>query len=228
MTFHTPAHTSVDPAYLEPGEFIDSDHPLVVAYAHKHTVKHDSEKGRAVALYYAIRDGFRYNPYMLDLRRESLKASDLLSRDSGYCVEKACLMAACCRAIGIPSRLGFGIVKNHIGVETILKYLKTDLLVFHGYAEIWLEGRWVKATPAFNAALCDLYNVEPLPFDGVNDSLFQQYTQSGDCFMEYVHDYGQFADIPRTLFINELKKYYPHIFEDEAQAKYKFKVVLDT
>ena len=26
----------------------------------------------------------------------------------------------------------------------------TDLFVYHGYAELFLDGKWVKATPAFN------------------------------------------------------------------------------
>lgn len=213
-------------AYLRPAEYIDSDHAAVIAYAHEHATA-NKPIDQAVALYYAIRDGFTYNPYELLLTREGLKASSLLKKSSGYCVEKANLLAACCRVLGIPSRLGFGIVKNHIGVEQVLKYLKTDLLVFHGYAELYLEGQWVKATPAFNKELCAYYQVEPLEFDGRQDSLFQEYNSSGHQFMEYKHEYGVFDDLPRDLFIAELKKHYPHIFADLSDHQYKFIVTID-
>lgn len=212
--------------YLRPTAYIDSDHPAVVAYTYAHTSA-AAPVNQAVELYYAIRDGFRYHPYELLLTKTGLKASSLLNKDSGYCVEKANLLAACCRVLGIPSRLGFGIVKNHIGVEQVLKYLKTDLLVFHGYAELYLDGRWVKATPAFNKELCAHYQVEPLAFDGRHDSLFQEYNSAGQQFMDYRHDYGTFADLPRELFISELKKYYPHVFADLSDHQYKFIITTD-
>ena len=213
--------------YLRPTAYIDSDHPAVIDYARTHTSA-QRPIDQAVELYYAIRDGFKYNPYELVLTKEGLKASSLLKKDSGYCVEKANLMAACSRVLGIPSRLGFGIVKNHIGVEQVLKYLKTDLLVFHGYTELYLNGQWVKATPAFNKELCAYYQVAPLEFDGRHDSLFQEYTSTGHQFMEYKHEYGTFDDLPRDLFISELKKYYPHIFADLYNPEFRFVITTDT
>lgn len=200
--------------YLVAGEYIDSDHPEVIRFARSVTDHIDEPRLQAVALYYVIRDRFQYNPYRLDLRPEALKASSLLTRDYGYCIEKANLLAATCRVLGIPARLGFANVRNHIGTARLEEFLQTDLLVFHGYCEIYLEGKWVKATPAFNRQLCALLGVPPLPFDGLSDSIFQQYTANGDCFMEYLHDYGQFADVPRELFLHELETHYPHIFRN--------------
>ncbi|MCC5943967.1 MAG: transglutaminase family protein [Bernardetiaceae bacterium] len=197
--------------YLIPTFFIDSDNAEVVAFAQKHTTPTMSEKERAVALYYAVRDGFRYDPYKIDLRREALPASRLLGRNAGYCVEKANLLAAAARAVGVPSRLGFSIVRNHIGTAKLEQMLRTDTLVFHGYTELYLGGKWCKATPAFNAALCEKLGVEPLAFDGENDSIFQSHEGGG--FMEYLHDYGNFSDLPHELFVSELRKHYPHIFE---------------
>lgn len=198
--------------YLQPAQFIDSDHPQIIAFARRTITAASDARQKAVALYAAIRDGWRYDPYHIDLRPQAMKASALLQRDYGYCIEKACLMAAAARVLGIPSRLGFANVKNHIGTERLEAILKTNILVFHGYVELYLKGKWVKATPAFNKELCHRLGVPPLSFDGEKDSLFQQYTPDGSQFMEYLHDYGTFADIPRDLFIRELRKYYPHIF----------------
>ncbi|MBN4061962.1 transglutaminase family protein [Bacteroidales bacterium AH-315-I05] len=202
--------------YLQPATYTDSDHPSVVEYAETTTSGIKDKNEKAVALYYKIRDGYKYDPYRVDLNEQAMKASDLLTRDHGYCIEKANLLAATCRVVGIPSRLHFANVRNHIGTEKLEKGLKTNVLVFHGYTEMYLNGKWVKATPAFNKSLCEMLHVEPLEFDGKNDSIFQEYDKKGAHFMEYLHDYGHFDDVPRELFIQELKKHYPHLFEKGA------------
>jgi transglutaminase-like putative cysteine protease len=204
--------------YLRPGFYIDSDHPAVQAFSQAHSDPQLRPRENAVRLYYAVRDGFRYNPYHLDLRPEAMKASHLLGRDGGYCGEKACLLAAVARAAGIPARLGFAIVRNHIGTERLEDFLKTDKLVFHGFTELFLEGQWLKATPAFNKELCDKLGVAPLEFDGMQDSIFQEFDRKGGRFMEYLHDYGTFADLPRDMFLSEIRTHYPHFFE-EGEAK---------
>jgi transglutaminase-like putative cysteine protease len=201
--------------YLQPTEFLDFDQKSVREFAEENTVGAKTEIEKAVALYRTVRDGFQYNPYLLDLRRTGLKASDLLTRNHGYCVEKAVLLAASARAVGVPSRLSFYIVRNHIATGKLERALKKDYLVFHGAAEMFLEGRWLKTTPAFNQALCKYLGVEPLEFDGTADSIFQEYDKSGNVFMEYLHDYGAFSDLPYNLYLEELNKHYPHIFENE-------------
>ena len=197
--------------YLEPTEFLDSDHDAVREFAEQHTISARSEVERAVNLYYAVRDGFQYDPYVLDLRRDSLRASALLKKSRGYCVEKALLLAASARAVGIPSRLSFYIVRNHIATERLAKALEKDYLVFHGAAEMYLGDRWIKTTPAFNKRLCDFLGVEPIEFDGRADAIFQEYDRKGNIFMEYLHDYGAFADMPYQMFLDELDKHYPHL-----------------
>lgn len=205
--------------FLEPTEFLDFDDFSVCDFAEKHTENAKTDKEKAVALYYAVRDGFQYNPNILDLRRQGLKASDLLKRNRGYCVEKAVLLAACARAVGIPSRLSFYIVRNHIATEKIEQVLEKNYLVFHGAAEMFLDEKWLKTTPSFNKQLCHYLNVEPLEFDGTSDSVFQQFDKSGNIFMEYLHDYGAFSDLPYQLYLEELKKHYPRVFETNKYQK---------
>jgi hypothetical protein len=197
--------------YLRPTEFLDSDHESVLEYAERNVSGAANDIERAVRLYYAVRDDFQYDPYLLDLRRESMKASTLLTKTRGYCVEKAVLLAASARAAGIPSRLSFYIVRNHIATEKLAKALEKDYLVFHGAAEMYLNEKWVKATPAFNKRLCDFLGVEPIEFDGTSDAIFQEYDRTGNVFMEYLHDYGPFDDMPYQMFLDELDKHYPHL-----------------
>ncbi|MEP7147427.1 MAG: transglutaminase-like domain-containing protein [Acidobacteriota bacterium] len=196
---------------MKPTEFLDSDHVSVREYAERNTREASSDVERAVQLYYAVRDGFQYDPYVLDLRRQAMKASVLLTKTRGYCVEKALLLAAAARAVGIPSRLSFYIVRNHIATERLAKALEKDYLVFHGAAEMYLDRKWVKATPAFNKRLCDFLGVDPIEFDGKSDAIFQEYDRAGNVFMEYLHDYGAFDDMPYQMFLDELDKHYPHL-----------------
>jgi len=199
--------------YLQSAEFINSDSEEVKQFTQKIIGSSTDPVEQAVKLYYAVRDGYNYNPFDIDFSREAMKASSLLKRNSGYCIDKACLLAACARSIGIPSRLGFAKVRNHIATEKLEEILKTNVLVFHGYTELFLNGKWVKATPAFNKSLCQKLGVAPLDFDGLQDSQFQPYNKEGSQFMEYLFDYGIFNDVPLELFISELKKHYPHLFE---------------
>jgi transglutaminase-like putative cysteine protease len=197
--------------YLAPNFFTDSTHKAVLAYAQAHTRKEDDDLTKAGCLYKAVRDGFWYNPYPIGVQREVFRASAQILRPEGHCIDKANILAACARAVGIPARLGFANVTNHIGTEKLEKQLGTNLLVFHGYAELYLQARWVKATPAFNLGLCEKLNVAPLEFDGQTDSIFQPYNANGSKFMEYVHDYGTFAELPYSVMLSEWAKHYPDI-----------------
>lgn len=202
--------------YLQPGPFIDSDHPDVIAFAERNRGVSDDLREQAVSLYYAVRDQVRYNPYTFSRDPQTLKASHALSAGESYCVPKALLLAACARHCGIPARIGLADVRNHLATPRLLTLLRSEVFAMHGYTELYLEGRWVKATPAFNLALCRVFKVEPLAFDGLNDSVFHPCNQQGEGYMEYLQDHGQFADLPLELFFGHLAVCYPHFFNDEA------------
>jgi transglutaminase-like putative cysteine protease len=205
--------------YLKQTDFLDFEQSIVQDFARLHTSPNQTATENAIALYLAVRDGFQYNPYILDLTRNGLKSSNILGRNYGYCVEKAVLLASLLRCVGIPSRLFFGNVQNHIATEKLEQILKTNLMVFHGACEIYLNGKWVKATPAFNKELCAKLNVKPLEFDGVHDSLFQQFNENGTKFMEYISEYGSFDDMPFSLYLSEIKKYYAHLLDNPDNEK---------
>ncbi len=204
--------------FLEPGRYVDSDHPGIVELARNIVGSQTDNTQKAILLYKYVRDSYFYDPYKIDLREEAMKASHLLTRKHGYCGEKACLLAALGRAVNIPSRLGFARVTNHIGTARLEEFLQSNELVFHGYTEFFLNEKWVKCTPAFNAGLCEKLGVEVMEFDGLTDSIFQEYDREGGKYMEYTHVYGSYADIPKQLMMGELRKYYPHIFETEEKV----------
>lgn len=203
--------------YLKSTPFLDYKSPELKSYL-QDFVPANTDKETAIQLYFKVRDGFLYDPYHLDLRPDALQASVVTTKKRAWCVEKAILLAASLRFFGIPSRLGFAIVTNHIGVEKLMSYLRKEEIVFHGYVEVFLEGKWVKCTPAFDKRVCKLSGVAPLDWDGENDSMFQDYCE-GKQFMEYKHFYGEFPDVPLQLMNKEMKKHYPHLFEEEFNSK---------
>ncbi|MDX9670392.1 MULTISPECIES: transglutaminase-like domain-containing protein [unclassified Pseudomonas] len=204
--------------YLSPGRFIDSDHPAVVEFAEQHRGASRDPLAQAIGLYYAVREAVRYNPYTFSLDPQTLCGSHALAAGESYCVPKATLLAGCARHCGIAARIGLADVRNHLSTPRLLELLRSDVFAMHGYTELFLNDRWVKATPAFNQQLCELFNVAPLEFDGINDSVFHPYNRDGAHLMEYLVDHGQFSDVPVTFFFEHLEKCYPHLFS-EQQAK---------
>ena len=199
---------SVDPVYLQPNRYVDSDHPAVVAFAESH--RRATPRESAVSLFYDVRDRLRYNPWRVLFTPDAYTASGVLLRDpdeGGHCIDKALLLAAACRALGIPSRLHFANVRNHVGTARLEQKLGTDLLVYHGYTELFLGERWVAATPAFNKELCEHLGVAPLEFDGVEDCIFQEFDRD-DGFMEYVDDHGSDPGIPFDAMLAAWKTHY--------------------
>ena len=193
--------------YLQATPVIEADDPMVAAFAKESAGDAMDPKTRAVHLYYAVRDGIRYDPYSIDLSIDGLKAGATLGNRRGWCVAKAILLAACCRAMGIPARLGFADVRNHLSTARMREMMKTDVFYWHGYTSIFVNGAWVKATPAFNIELCQKFNIMPLEFDGQHDSLYHPFDLAGNRHMEYLAHRGEFDDIPidaiRETFIRE-------------------------
>lgn len=193
--------------------YIDKDHPDIIKFSRPLCQGLTRDTDKAISLYYAVRDQIRYNPYSMSPENSAMRASSVLKKGEGYCVAKAVLLAACVRSQGIPARLGFADVRNHLTTERLRKMMETDLYVWHGYTEIFLNTKWVKATPAFNLSLCQNFNVLPLEFDGDNDSIFHPFDTLGNKHMEYVTDHGSFADLPWEHVLAESLRAYPLYFE---------------
>jgi transglutaminase-like putative cysteine protease len=204
--------------YLEPGRFVDSAHPLVVAFAREHAAG-ASEREKAVALYYAVRDAIRYNPFQNFMLDEAYRGSACLERGVGWCVSKAALLSACARAAGIAARVAFADVKNHLTTPELTAKMGTDLFVYHGYSELFLDGKWVKATPAFNLAMCKRFRVKPLEFDGREDSIFHPFDEDDRRHMEYLNFRGTYADVPADEIRRVFAETYPVYFNLGPDAR---------
>lgn len=198
--------------YTEPTFYFDFQDPDIQDFVKRITSVNQTQKEKALSIYYAVRDNWKYNPYHVSKEAKAYKASQIFNRDAGHCIDKTILMIAACRAVGIPARICLAKVRNHIATEKLVEKLGTDELLPHGYAEIYLEGKWIKSTPVFNKSLCYYLNVTPLEFDGKNDSIFQEFDKEGGSFMEYLEEYGNFEDVPLDFMHRLMKSHYPHFF----------------
>lgn len=194
--------------FTAPTRTIDSTHPFIEEFVNQHVTGVSSDIEQGVRLYYAVRDIIRYNPYQINLTVLGMKASTTVESKRGWCVSKSLLLAACCRSIGIPARLGFADVRNHLSTNRLRERMGTDIFYWHGYTEMLLAGKWVKATPAFNIRLCEKFRLLPLEFDGQNDSLYHPYDEEGHRHIEYIKHRGVYPDLPLKKIIQTYQKKY--------------------
>lgn len=209
--------------FLATSLVIDADHSAVIEYVKSFSHLKD-DQAKAVELCRAVRDDFFYDPFGINITPSEQQASKLVQQGKGHCIYKALFFVACSRALKIPARLGLAKVKNHIGTAKFEQIIQSNVLVPHGYAEVWLNGKWLKCTPAFNKSLCNKLGVDPLEFNGEEDSVFQTFSSNGNAFMEYLEDCGTFPDFPLTFIVELLQAHYPHLFNaDGTPNELKFK-----
>ena len=216
------------PDALTPTPTVDSDHPSVVAFAEERSKGARTDVERAVKLYYAVRDEVRYDPYKILLTVPGLRASHTLAAKRAWCVPKAVLLAACCRALGIPARLGYADVRNHLSTERLRRFMGSDVFYWHGYTSIRLGGNWVKATPAFNIELCENFRIRPLEFDGTEDSIYHPFDLEGRRHMEYVRFRGEYDDVPIQRIMASFVKHYSADKSDAQAADFDRDVEAET
>jgi transglutaminase-like putative cysteine protease len=204
--------------YLAAGDFVDSATPQVIAFA-KDATQGETDTGAAILrLYTAVRDGIIYDPYVSLADPANYRASSVLAVGHGFCIGKSALLAAGARAIGVPARVGYADVRNHLTSRRLYDLVKTDTFMWHSYTELYLSGCWVKATPAFDRALCERIGLRPLDFDGQADSLFQPFDQAGRRHMEYLRDRGTFADVPFDVIRADFIANYPSLMGSQGIA----------
>lgn len=182
--------------YLKPTATIDCGNQLVREKAWNLTKGAHDTPAKASNLFYWVRDEIEYNPFVRLEAFESYRASDTVTRGEGSCVEKAALLVALARAVGIPARLHFADIRNHLVSSRLLEVMRTNLISYHGYAELHIGGKWIKATPAFDLKTCQENRIIPVEFDGQHHALLHSRNSDGKLHIEYVQDHGHSIDVP--------------------------------
>jgi transglutaminase-like putative cysteine protease len=199
--------------YLKPTPIIDCGHKSIQEKANELEKGKEGIVKKARSLFNFVRDEIKYNPYLPRYLPEHFRASNTLARGEGFCVQKAVLLVALSRAMGIPARLRFAIIKNHLLPEKVAELLNTNILPDHGYTELYINGKWVKATPTFDLEMCQKNRIIPVEFDGINDAKFHSHTQDGKFHIEYILDRGPFGDVP----LHEIREWLLAVLKPEGK-----------
>ncbi len=194
--------------YLQPTAVLDYDTETVRRFAEDAIRGATELRERAVRLFYQVRDRIVYDPRVPFHRPKYYKASEILRRGRGYCVQKAALLIAAARAGGIPARFGFANLRNNGAGRELVDMMGCNIFVYHGFAEFHLGGRWIKATPSFDPPVYEKHNIAPLTFDGEHDAVFPPKDLSGRPYAEYVQYLGSYADLPLDTIMEGWKQIY--------------------
>ena len=214
--------------YLCPTPTIDFESKELVEFVEQNSSANSSRFEQVISLYYAVRDQIRYDPYTVSPDLSDYSASHTLKAGRGWCVTKSILYAACCRAVGIPARLGYADVRNHLSTSNLRRILGTDVFYWHGYTDVYLNQTWVKATTAFNISLCEKFRLKPLEFNGLEDSIYHPFDLDGQQHMEYLKYHGEFPDIPFDQMMNDFDRFYPDFTEYQGRLDFEREVDLET
>ncbi len=207
-----------DPQLIEPTWFIDSESPEVGSFVESALAgaSRTDETAVAIRLFEAVRDKLRYYPYLVSKSPDDYRASVIAGSSSNWCVPKAVLLTAAARNVGIPARLGFADVVNHLTSEKLEERMGTDVFHWHGYSELFLDDRWFKLSTAFNSELCGRLGGKALEFDGTDDALMHPFDKQGRPHMEYVNDRGSYLDLPLEKIFADFANFYPAATEEDS------------
>ncbi len=184
--------------YLQPSVFYDFDKKKVKNKALEITEGLKTDEEKAIALFYFVRDGLKYNMRLFIPKvKQNFIASKILRKREGFCVSKSILLSSLARAVGIPARIHLVDLINHKVSQKVVDLMGTNIMYYHGFSEFYLNDKWIKLTPSFDKETAIRGGFIPMcEFDGEHDAVFPKYDNEGNLFGEYVGDHGVHADLP--------------------------------
>ena len=194
--------------FLSPTAGIQCDHPQVRALAASIVVGTDDPQQAAAELFNFVRDEVAYSPYVPFDRLDDYLALATLERGKGFCVQKAALLCALARAADIPCRLGFAHIRNHQLPANLAQVLGTDVMFHHCYVEWELNGRWRKATPSFERALCQERGWRVVEFQPRADCLLPALDLAGRPHISYLDKLGWREGVPLEEILESWRQGY--------------------
>lgn len=155
-----------------------------------------NEVEAAQKLFEFVRDTVRYSVRVPFDSLEHYLALNTLARGRGYCVQKAALLCALARAVGIPSRLGFADIENNLLPEGLYEITGGKVLHYHCFVEWFVGGAWHKATPSFDKALSAERGWRLVEFVPGQDLLLPATDLAGRPHIRYVKQRGWRLGVP--------------------------------
>lgn len=147
-------------------------------------------------LFEFVRDTVRYSVRVPFDSLEHYLALNTLARGRGYCVQKAALLCALARAVGIPARLGFADIENNLLPEGLYEITGGKILTYHSFVEWYVGGAWYKATPSFDKAISAEQGWRLVEFVAGQDLLLPATDLAGRPHISYLRYRGWRLGVP--------------------------------
>ena len=168
------------------------------------------EKAREI--FYFVRDRIRYL-FHADSNEDQYLASNILKKKGGFCTQKSILFCALARACDIPAGIYFYDIVDYTLPQHIIDLLQTRTLYRHGIVALYLNGKWLKYDATLDSNLVARNNLIAVEFFPDRDCLMHEKTDSGARHIEYVKNYGLFADVSFDEIKLWFKEYYSHLIK---------------
>jgi len=199
--------------YLTPTRAIDADHTEIISLARDLTQNINKQEEILQKLFYFVRDECRYNMYSPFDDKDN-RASEILKKGHGNCLQKALLLSALGRSLQIPVRLAMAAIRNYKAPPDFVEEFGTNVFFPHTYNQFYIHKRWVTAAATFDKYSCNKIQVPTVEFDGVHDAILPAYDNKGDAFIEYVDHYGFHADLPSDWIYENMAEFYGENFKE--------------
>ena len=204
-------------AFLAPSPGVDCEDGRIRDLSARLTRGLSSSREKAAALFLFARDQVRYVPYAPFESIEDYLGPVVLERGYGFCTQKTSLLVGLCRAAGIPARFRYADLVNHNMPGRLEWVMQSNRMIFHTYAELFVEGKWLKATPSFEHSLCEKMGWRLVEFDGTADAVLPATDLSGRPHIGYLLDRGPDAGIP----LQDMLAAWLEGYGEEAMGRWK-------
>ena len=194
--------------FLEPAPGIQCEHPEVFKLARQVARGSKGDVEAARRLFEFARDTVRYSVRVPFWELEEFLALNTLARGRGFCVQKAALLCALARSLGIPSRLGFADIQNHQVRGPLAELVPGGVIHHHCFLEWFVGGRWLKATPSFDRGLSRQLGWRLVEFDPQADALLPATDLEGQPHISYLRYHGWRLGVPLEEFMAVTVEHY--------------------
>jgi transglutaminase-like putative cysteine protease len=194
--------------FLTPAPGIQCQHPEVFTLARSLARGAANDVDAARRLFEFVRDTVRYSVHVPFWELEHYLALNTLARGYGFCVQKSALLCALARALGIPSRLGFADIQNHLVRGPLAEALPDGLIYHHCFLEWFVGGRWLKCTPSFDRGLTEALGWRLVEFSAEANALLPATDLAGQPHITYLRYHGWRLGVPLEEFLGVTVEHY--------------------
>jgi hypothetical protein len=176
-------------------DVIEADAPSIRELADR--LAGDAEGAAAARILFDfVRDEIAYDMAPDVEAREDWRATETLERGSGFCQQKAVLLAALLRARDIPAGVVLQDLLDHKIPPHYVELIGSQRLEVHGLTCAFLDGRWVRLDATLPRSFVERKRYRLVEFDGVGDAVLAETDLDGEPHFEVLEELGSWPDLP--------------------------------